>query len=108
MIRIQLDDTTRDELQGLRRQDLPAEVRDRLEMVTLSVAGWKAAHIAEHLGSGCRTVLNGLHDFGRRGRDALFPRRRGPAPDHARREHVTGLLRQGLRTKKTLDFTLFR
>jgi putative transposase len=93
MIRIQLDETTRDELQGLRRQDLPAEVRDRLEMVTLSDAGWKAARIAEHLGYGYRTVLNVLHDFGRRGREALSPRRRGPAPDHARREQVTGLLR---------------
>ena len=40
MIRIQLDDTTRDELQALRRTDLPAVARDRLEMVLLSDAGW--------------------------------------------------------------------
>ncbi len=50
MIHIQLDEPTRDELQHLRRQDLPAKVRDRLEMVTLADAGWKPARIAEHLG----------------------------------------------------------
>jgi transposase len=93
MIRIQLDPTTCDELQHLRRQDLPAKVRDRLEMVLLAAAGWAAARIAAHLGYGYRTVLNVLHDFRDRGRDALFLRRRGPAPDVARRAHVTSLLR---------------
>lgn len=93
MIRIQLDHTTRDELQGLRRQDLPAKVRDRLEMIALADAGWKPARLAEHLGYGYRTVLNVLHDFPRGGPQALFPRRRGPAPDLARRQHVTELLR---------------
>jgi hypothetical protein len=39
MIRIQLDETTRAELQALRRAALPAQVRDRLEMVLLSAAG---------------------------------------------------------------------
>jgi putative transposase len=93
MIRIHLDHTTRDELQGLRRQDLPAKVRDRLEMVTLADAGWKPARIAEHLGYHYRTVLNVLHDFTSRGSQALSPRRRGPAPDLARRRRVTELLR---------------
>jgi transposase len=93
MIHIQLDDSTRDALQDLRRQDLPAKVRDRLEMVGLSDAGWKPARIAAHLGYGYRTVLGLLNDFRRRGPDALFPRRRGPAPDHDRRQQVTGLLR---------------
>jgi len=93
MIHVHLDDSTRDELQGLRRQDLPAKVRDRLEMVTLADAGWKPARIAEHLGYSYRTVLNLLHDFGRRGRNAFFPRRRGPAPNLARRQHITASLR---------------
>jgi len=94
MIHIRLDEPTRDELQGLRHRDLPAKTRDRLEMVALSDAGWPPARIADHLGYNYRTVLRALHDFRRRGTDALFPRRRGPAPDIARREHVTGLLRE--------------
>ena len=89
MIRIRLDDTTRDDLQALRRQALPARARDRLEMVPLADAGWPAARIAAHLGYGYRTALNVLNDFHARGRDALFPRRRGPAPDTARREQWT-------------------
>jgi transposase len=93
MTHIRLDETTHDELQGLRRRDLPARARDRLEMVSLSDAGWEPARIAEHLGYGYRTVLKVLHDFDRRGIDALFPRRRGPAPDTARRQRITGLLR---------------
>jgi transposase len=93
MIHIRLDQSTRDELQDLRRGDLPARARDRLEMVCLSDTGWPPARIAGHLGYGYRTVLRVLHDFGRRGAAALFPRRRGPAPDTARREQITGLLR---------------
>jgi putative transposase len=101
MIRIHLDEPTRGELQDLRRRDLPAKVRDRLEMVTLADAGWKPARIAEHLGYCYRTVLDLLNDFLRRGPEALFPRRRGPAPDHARSEQVTGRLRDLLGQDRT-------
>jgi transposase len=101
MIHIQLDDTTRNELQGLRRRTLPAPVRDRLEMVFLADAGSKPAAIAAHLGYCYRTVLNVLHDFQRRGRDALTPRRRGPAPDRDRRQQVTDLLRTLLAQERT-------
>lgn len=93
MIRIQLDETTRDELQALRRQDLPVKARDRLEMVLLADAGWNAARIAPHLGCNYRTALNVLKDFLDRGRAALFPRRRGPSPDTARRDRVADRLR---------------
>jgi putative transposase len=93
MIHIQLDESTRDELQALRRGDLPARARDRLEMVCLSDAGWLPARIADHLGYDYRTVLRALHDFDHRGAAALFPRRRGPAPDTARREGVAAMLR---------------
>ena len=93
MIYIRLDPSTRDDLNALRRRDLPTKARDRLEMVTLSDGGWPPARIAEHLGYGYRTILKVLHDFDRRGADALFPRRRGPAPDTVRRERITGLLR---------------
>jgi transposase len=101
MIRIQLDQATRAELQQMRRRDLPAKVRDRLEMVLLADAGWAPARIAAHLGYGYRTALNLLNDFRDRGRDALVPRPRGPAPDHARRDHVTGRLRDLLGQDRT-------
>ena len=43
MIRIQLDDATRSELQALRRTALAPAARDRLEMVLLSEAGWSCS-----------------------------------------------------------------
>jgi transposase len=94
MIHIRLDEPTRDELQRLRRRDLPTRARDRLEMVALSGSGWEPARIADHLGYNYRTVLRVLHDFDGRGPEALFPRRRGPAPDTARRERIIGLLHE--------------
>jgi putative transposase len=93
MIRIQLDTTTRDELQAMRHQDLPAKSLDRLEMVLLADAGWPAARIAVHLGYNYRTALYVLKEFLARGRDALFPRRTGRAPDPARRDHVASQIR---------------
>src|SRR5439155_7776448 len=45
MIRVSLTDTTRGELRALRRTDLPAKVRDRVEMVLSSDAGWSAPRI---------------------------------------------------------------
>jgi putative transposase len=101
MIRIQLDTTTRDELQAMRRQDLPAKIRDRLEMVLLADAGWNAARIADHLGYNYRTALGLLKDFRDRGREALFPHRPGPAPDTARRDRVAGRLRDLLGQDRT-------
>ena len=101
MIRIRLSQTTRDELHQMRREDLPVKVRDRLEMVLLADAGWTAARIAEHTGYGYRTALDVLKDFRARGRDALVPRRRGPAPDAARRERVVGALRDLLGQDRT-------
>ena len=101
MIRIHLDTTTRGELQAMRRQNLPARVRDRLEMVLLADAGWPAARIAEHLGYNYRTALNALKDFLDRGREALVPPRPGPAPDLARRDRVAGHLRELLAEDRT-------
>ncbi|WP_422929688.1 IS630 family transposase [Singulisphaera sp. PoT] len=101
MIRIQLDTTTRDELQAMRRQHLPAKVRDRLEMILLADTGWDATRIAGHLGCNYRTALNLLNDFLGCGRDALFPRRPGPAPDAARRGRVADRLRDLLAEDRT-------
>ena len=49
MLRTSLTDAQRSELQTLRRTDLPAVTRDRLEMVLLSAAGWSPPRIAAHL-----------------------------------------------------------
>jgi putative transposase len=101
MIRIQLDDTLHNELRALRRQELPPKVRDRLEMVLLSAAGWSAPRIAAHLGYCGHTARAILHDFQRRGRDALYPGQTGSAPDQERRQQVTGLLRDLLGQERT-------
>jgi transposase len=98
MIRIQLDDATRSELNALRRTDLPALARDRIEMAFLSDAGWSPPRIAAHLGYHPQTVRDRLRDFRERGAASLYPGRPGPAPDEGRRREVTerlhGLLMQ--------------
>jgi transposase len=101
MIRIHLDDATRDRLNSLRRTDLPAKARDRVEMVALSDAGWSPPRIAAHLGYCAHTVRGTLKDFSGRGTEALFPRRTGPPPDAARREQVTDALRRLLSEDRT-------
>src|SRR5262245_6020473 len=92
MILIHLDDATRDELKALRRTDLPARVRDRLEMVLLSDAGWSPPRIAGHLDYCTPTVRGLIKDFLARGIAALFPRRTGPPPDADRRREVAEAL----------------
>jgi putative transposase len=98
MIHTRLDDTTRKELQDLRRTDLPGRVRDRLEAVLLSDAGWSPPRIATHLGGHPHTARALLTDFQRRGQAALRAKRPGPAPDLRRHQQVAealeGLLSQ--------------
>jgi putative transposase len=101
MIRTQIDDATRDELQALRRKPLPPKVRDRIEMVILSDAGWSAPRIATHLGYCGQTVRDLLRAFLARGLDALHPFRSGPAPDIARRDRVADELRRLLAEDRT-------
>jgi transposase len=101
MIRIHLDGTTRSELHDLRRSDLPAAARDRIEMVTPSDAGGSPPRIAGHLGYHPQTVRNLLRDFAARGRDALFPGKPGPPPDAERRRQVTEALRDLLQQERT-------
>lgn len=101
MIRVSLTDTTQGELQALRRVALPAKVRDRVEMVLSSGAGWSAPRIAAHLGYCSHTVRGVLRDFNARGMPALYPKPTGPAPDTAKREQVTGRLRQLLGEDRT-------
>lgn len=101
MIRIHLDDVSRDELKALRRTDLPHKVRDRIEMVTLSDAGWSASRIAGHLGCHPQTVRDLLRSFIARGPVALRPFRSGPAPDLELRRRVASALGELLRERRT-------
>ncbi|MFO0951990.1 MAG: hypothetical protein U0835_12730 [Isosphaeraceae bacterium] len=79
MIRIQLDDATRDELHALRRTDPPAKARDRIEMVAFSDAGWSAPRIAEHFGDHPQIVRDAIRPSRLRHRGPR-PFRSGPAP----------------------------
>lgn len=101
MIRITLDDTTRDELKALRRTGLAPKVRDRIEMVTLSDAGWSAPRIAGHLGCHPQTVRDFLRAFAAWGTASLSTLRSGPAPDAERLGQVTGALRELLGQRRT-------
>jgi putative transposase len=101
MIRISLTDTTRDELRALRRTNLPAKVRDRVEMVLSSDAGWSAPRLAAHLGYCGHTVRGILRDFIARGVAALYPQKTGPIPDAPKREQITGHLRRFLGEDRT-------
>jgi transposase len=101
MIRITLDDATRDELRALRRADLTPKVRDRIEMVTLSDAGWSPPRIAAHLGCHPQTARDLLRAFLARGSAALYPFPSGPAPDLRRRDRVAGALTELLGEDRT-------
>ncbi len=101
MIRIHLDDTTRGELQPLRRTDLPPRARDRLEMGPLPDAGWPAPRIAAHLGSCGHTVRGVLKDSLGRGTAAPSSRRTGPPPGARRRHRVAEALRARLGEDRT-------
>src|SRR5215210_7497702 len=101
MLRIHLTDSQRSDLQSLRRTDLPAVARDRLEMVFLSAAGWSPPRIAGHLGRHPHTVRAALKGFAARGTEALYPDAPGPAPDHDRRATVTAKLSELLGRDRT-------
>src|SRR5262245_9852361 len=101
MIRTILTDSQRTELHALRRTDLPAVARDRLEMVLLSAAGCSPPRIAEHLGRHPHTVRAALKGFAARGTEAFYPDAPGPNPDHDRRATVTGKLSELLGQDRT-------
>jgi transposase len=101
MLRTSLSDSQRSELQSLRRTDLPAVARDRLEMVLMSAAGWSPPKIAEHLGRHPHTVRAALKGFAARGTAAFYPDAPGPDPDHDRRATVTGKLSELLAQDRT-------
>src|SRR5262245_47971244 len=101
MIRIQLDDTARNELHRLRQTDLSATARDRLEMVLLSDAGWSPPRIARHLNCHPHTARAALKGYRDHGLAAFQPQRPGPSPDLQRRQAVTDRLRALLGQERT-------
>jgi len=101
MLRIQLDDATRTQLQALRHTGLSPAARDRLEMVLLSDAGWSAPRIAAHLGRHPHTARKALRLFLQQGAAGFARRRPGPPPDQARRDRITGLLTELLGQERT-------
>lgn len=101
MIRIQLDDTTRDELHRLRRTNLSDTARDRLEMILLSAAGWSPPRIAQHLGCHPHTARAVLKAYRQHGVACLQPQRPGPPPDQQRRQRVTERLTALLGQERT-------
>ena len=101
MIRTRINDATRDQLQALRRKPLPPKVRDRIEMLLRSDAGWSAPRIAAHLGYCGQTVRDVLRASLARGLEALYPFRSGPAPDLVHRGRVAEELRPLLAEDRT-------
>ena len=89
-------------MQGLRRDaSLSPAVRDRVEMILLSDAGWSPPRIAEHLTNHAKTMRLVLRRFHDRGVPTLHVRPPGPAPDTARREQMTTALDQVLSLERT-------
>ncbi len=89
MFRVFLSDDQRDELR--RRTHEPGvrpSVRDRLEMIRLSDAGWSVPHIASHLGAHEQTVRRYVKTYLARGFDGLAPR---PHPGRPPRIQVADL-----------------
>jgi hypothetical protein len=93
MLRTSLTESRRSELRALRRADLPAVARDRLEMVLLSDSGWSPPRIAEYMGRHPHTVRSALKGYAARGTAAFYPDAPGPDPNYARRDQVTARLR---------------
>lgn len=102
MWRIKLDAAGAEELQALRREKaLKRAERDRVEMVALSVAGWKVKAIAGHLGYCEETVRRVFRQYKVDGMKALRHESPGPGPDLARRRQVEGALGERLSESRT-------
>ena len=102
MYRIALTDDQRHELrQRTHQPDITPSVRDRLEMVRLSDAGWSVPTIARHLGQHEQTVRAWIKAFLAGGFDALPNQPRGgkeSALTPAMLEAVRAEVAQGTRT----------
>ena len=102
MYRVHLNQAQQEQLQRRTRQRRVApQVRDRLEMVRLSNAGWSIPKIALHLHAHEQTVRRWIKTFLQAGFDALADKPR-PGKKSAIGadilEHVKAWLQQGQRT----------
>ena len=78
MYRVNLTDEQRLELhRRAHERTVPASLRDRLEMVRLSDAGWSVPKIALHLSQHEQTVRRWIKAFAAGGFDALRDKSRG-------------------------------
>jgi transposase len=102
MLQIKLDATGVEGIQASRRDKTlkPAE-RDRVEMVALSVAGWRVGAIAEHLGYCEETVRRVFRRYRAEGMKALRHELPGPEPDLVRRGRVEEALKALLAESRT-------
>src|ERR1700675_1626877 len=95
MFHVVLSAVQREELRARsHRSGLRPEVRDRLEMLRLSDAGWSVPHIAEHLGLHEQTVRRYVKAFLQGGFDALEPRPRSGRPPRLTAAHLEALARR--------------
>jgi putative transposase len=109
MIRVILTPAQRDELRArTHRPDVTPRVRDRLEMIRLSDAGWSIPRIAGHLGCHEQTVRRHVSAFLAAGFVALPDRPRPGRPvvvTGAHLDALAALLDAGGRTWTTRQLT---
>jgi transposase len=102
MLRITLTDEQAKQLPELRDDATlkPAE-RDRVEMVALSVAGWRVSQIAQYLGYSAETVRRVFRRWPTEGWAVVRHQAPGPAPDEPRRGQIETALRTLLVQERT-------
>ena len=78
----------------------PAE-RDRVEMVALSVAGWRVSQIAQHLGYHAETVRRVFRRWPAEGWVVVRHQAPGPTADEGQRSQIETALRTLLAQERT-------
>lgn len=102
MLRVVLTRDARDVLRRqARRPGVRREVRDRVEMVGLSAAGWSVPRIAEHLGCHEQTARRYVKAFLTAGFDGLQPRPRPGRPPRVTVDDLQALERELDTTERT-------
>lgn len=92
MIKVRLDSAQRDELKRrTHEKGITPRVRDRLEMIRLSDAGWSIPKIANHLGCHDQTVRTHIKAFLVNGFECLPDKPRPGRPPKVTAEHLYAL-----------------
>ncbi len=109
MIRIHLDDATRDELRAAAAEvSTTPGPRSSSRCSPWPTPGGRPRIAAPPRLLRAQTVRDRLRDFLARGTDALSPRRTGPAPDTGRRDRVAEVTARSLARGRTWDRPPFR